>query len=105
MGQGELHGTLAVSEIRKLPIEITAPRVEAGGKADGQITLTATIGEATHQDAFAFRVFGEDQPGSGDIAMVDPDGLTSKMLANLGYTPRAWNGRGSAVGDHWPQRP
>ncbi len=39
------------------------PQVEAGGKADGQITLTATIGETRHQDTFAFRVFGEDQPG------------------------------------------
>jgi len=92
VGQGELHGTLAVSEIRKMPIEITAPQVEAGGKADGQITLTATIGEAIHHDTFAFRVFGEDQPGSCDIATVDPSGLTSKMLTNLGYTPQAWNG-------------
>ncbi len=98
VGQGEQHGSLAVSEIRKLPIEITAPQVEAGGKADGQITLTATIGEATHQDTFAFRVFGEDQPASGEIAMVDPDGLTGKMLANLGYTTRCLERRGGAAG-------
>ncbi len=75
-----------------MPIEITAPQVEAGGKADGQITLTATIGEATHHDTFAFRVFGEDQPASGETATVDPGGLTSKMLASLGYTTHAWNG-------------
>jgi beta-galactosidase len=92
VGKGELHGSLAVSEIRKLPIEITAPSIEAGGKADGQITLTAMIGEATHHDSFEFRVFGVGQQARGDIAIVDPDGATSKMLASLGYTPQAWNG-------------
>ena len=92
VGQGELHGSLEVSEIRKLPIEISAPRVEAGGKADGQVTLTATIGEATHQDSFGFRVFGVVQPASGDIATIDPEGLTSKMLKNFGYTTHDWNG-------------
>ena len=97
VGKGELHGALTVSEICKLPIEITAPQVEAGGKADGQITLTATIGEAAHQDFFAFRVFGEDQPARGDIAMVDPDGLTSKLLKTLGYTPRTWNGAAASL--------
>ena len=92
VGQGELRGTLAVSEIRKLPIEIVAPQVEAGGKADGQITLTATIGGVTHDDAFAFRVFGAEPQRKGAMATIDPNGLTGKMLANLGFTPQAWNG-------------
>ena len=92
VGRGTKHGSLAVSEIRFIPFQVIAPAEEAGGKADGQITLTATIGETTHQDTFAFRVFGEDRPGKGEIAVVDPDGMTSKMLANLGYTTRAWNG-------------
>ena len=64
----ELHGTLAVSGIRKIPIHITAPAVEAGGKADGVIALTATIGKAAHRDRFASRVFGDDKPGRGRIA-------------------------------------
>ncbi|MGA9061693.1 MAG: sugar-binding domain-containing protein, partial [Terracidiphilus sp.] len=92
VGRGELRGSLAVSEIRKMPIEITAPDVENGGKADGQIALTATIGGATHNDTLAFQVFGAHQVAEGKIAIVDPDGLTSKMLMNLGYTPQAWNG-------------
>ncbi|MGH9445347.1 MAG: glycoside hydrolase family 2 TIM barrel-domain containing protein, partial [Terriglobia bacterium] len=91
--KGELHGTLAISEIRKIPVEIAAPQVEAGGKADGQITLTATIGETTHHNTFAFRVFGENQQVSGGgIAVIDPEGLTDKMLKNIGYTTRAWHG-------------
>jgi beta-galactosidase len=94
---GDLHGNLAVSEIRKLPIEITAPEIEAGGKADGQITLTATIGGVTHHDTFAFRVFGTDQPAGGDIATVDSAGLTTKMLKNLGYSPQSWDGAAASL--------
>jgi beta-galactosidase len=91
-GRGELRGSLAVSEIRKLPIRFTAPAVAAGGRAGGTITLTATIGRFTHRDAFTFDVFGQERTAGGEIALIDPDGLTGKMLADLGYTPAPWNG-------------
>ncbi len=93
--KGQRQGSLAVSEIRFIPFQVTlhsslyTPHSEW---ADGQITLAATIGETRHQDTFAFRVFGEDKTGNGEIAMFDPNGLTSKMLANLGYRTRFWNG-------------
>jgi beta-galactosidase len=90
--QGRMQGSLAVSEMRFLPFQFIAPAVEAGDRAEGQLTLAATIGEATHQDTFAFRVFGEDRPGTGDIAVVDPNGMTGKMLADLGYRTHPWNG-------------
>ncbi len=92
VGQGQEHGALAVSEIKFLPFEVTAPAEDTGSKADGQITMTATIGQAQHQDTFDFRVLGADQPGTGDLAAVDPEGLTGKMLADLGYTTHAWDG-------------
>jgi beta-galactosidase len=92
VGQGQEHGTLAVSEIKFLPFDVTAPAEDTGSKADGQITMTATIGQAQHQDTFAFRVLGEDKPARGRLASVDPDGLTGKMLAGLGYGTRVWNG-------------
>jgi beta-galactosidase len=92
VAKGELQGTLAVSEIRKIPIQISTPQVETGRKVDGQITLTATIGETKHQDTFEFRVFGKDQPASGEMPTIDPEGMTSRMLASLGYSTRAWNG-------------
>ena len=95
--KGQMQGSLAVSEIRFLPFQVIAPVEEAGGKADGQITLTATIGETRHQDTFAFRVFGEDRPGSGQIAVVDPNGVTSRMLAKLGYRTSSWNGAASPL--------
>lgn len=86
--RGQAQGSLAVSEIRFIPFQVIAPAEPAGGKAEGQLTLTATIGEARHQDTFAFRVFGADQPSEGEIALVDPSGLTGKMLVNLGYQRR-----------------
>ena len=92
VGKGTTHGSLAASEIRFLPIQVIAPPEEAGGKADGQITLTTVLGETTNKDTFAFRVFGEDRPGQGEIAVIDPEGTAGKMLAHLGYTTRAWNG-------------
>jgi beta-galactosidase len=95
--KGQIQGSLAVSEIRFMPIQVTAPAAESGGKAEGQITLTAMIGEVTHRDTFAFRVFGEDQPSKGQIAVVDPEGRTSKMLADLGYTIRAWDSESALV--------
>ncbi len=95
--QGQMQGSLAISEIRFIPFQVIAPARESGGKADGQITLTATIGDATHRDTFAFRVFGEDQSGTGQIIVVDPNGMTSKMLANLGYATRAWNGEAAPL--------
>ncbi|MGA3268024.1 MAG: sugar-binding domain-containing protein, partial [Verrucomicrobiota bacterium] len=96
VGQGQVHGSLAVSEIKLIPFEVTTPDEPAASKTDGQITMTATIGQAQHEDAFAFRVFGADQPGTGDLAAVDPEGLTGKMLADLGYTTHAWDGSTAA---------
>ncbi len=92
MDQGQLQGRLAISEIRFIPFQVIAPAAEPGGRTDGQLTLEARIGETTHQDAFAFRVFGEDKKGSSRIAMVDPGGATGSMLANLGYPTRSWDG-------------
>jgi len=94
---GTEHGSLAVTETRFIPIEVTAPTIESGGKADAQITLTATIGETTHQDTFAFRVFGEGRSGKGQITVVDPDGTTRKMLADLGFATSAWDEESSLV--------
>jgi beta-galactosidase len=97
VGKGQMQGSLATSEIRFIPFQIVTPAVEAGGKIDGQITLTATIGDVTHRDTFAFRVFGEDRAEKGDIAVVDPDGTTAKMLTELGYTTGAWDGESPLV--------
>ncbi len=97
VGNGTHRGSLEVSEIRFVPIQVIAPAEEAGGKVDGQIGLTATIGETTHHDTFAFRVFADDPPGKGEVAVVNSDGTAMTMLANLGYMTRAWNGGPAAL--------
>src|SRR5262249_47606344 len=56
-----------------------------------------TIGETRHQDSFAFRVFGNEKRGSGQLAIVDPSGLTGKMLKSLGYETLSWNGAASPL--------
>jgi beta-galactosidase len=89
--KGEFHGSLGISEIRKIPIEITAPQVEAGRQADGLIELTATIGKSNHQDTFGFRVFRKRQRASREMAVFDPEGMTSRMLASLGCATLAWH--------------
>jgi beta-galactosidase len=95
--QGELHGRLAISEIRKVPMDILMPNIKTGDETEGEIMLKATIGEAIHEDKFAFRVFGKVNPARGEIMVVDPEGLTSKMLKKFGYNTRAWNGRAKSL--------
>jgi beta-galactosidase len=90
IGSGSEHGSLALSEIRCIPIQATAPAIETGSQADGRITLRAAIGETTHEDTFAFRVFGDEPQNEGKIAVVDTDGTAGKMLAGLGYATHAW---------------
>jgi beta-galactosidase len=92
IGKGEIQGSLAVSEIRLIPFHVSTPVIEGSTKADGQIMLHATIGDTTHEDSFAFRVYGKDKVGAEEIVTVDPLGATSKMLTALGYQPRAWDG-------------
>jgi len=98
--QGRMQGRLAVSEIRFIPFQMPLPSsrtIPPSGRAHGEITLAATIGQATHQDSFKFRVFGEEEGrdkrsaqagarrASDEIALIDPGGLTKKMLDALGY--------------------
>ena len=91
-GKGQVQGRLGVSEIRFIPFQVTMP-TQAAAKADGEISMVATIGQASHQDTFQFRVYGGENKSDGaQISVVDPHGLTRKMLTDLGYRTRDWNG-------------
>jgi len=64
--EGALAGSLAVSEIRFLPIHATLPSPPSTPPVEptqGQITLAATIGESRHQDSFVFQVYGVEEKG------------------------------------------
>ena len=93
----QVQGKLDVSEIRFIPFQVTAPAVETDEKVDGQIKLAATIGGTPHQDTFAFRVFGENKTHAAEIDVVDPDGVTSKMLEELGYRTRPWKNESASL--------
>jgi len=97
VGRGDLRGSLAVSEIRKLPIELATPHVRSERSIEGQIKLNATIGDETHQDTFTFRVFGKRRSVSGAVATVDSLGPTGKMMESLGLKCRVWNGEGAKL--------
>jgi beta-galactosidase len=94
VGQGNGNGVLTVAQTKFAPIRFRLPATLINAKSDGEISLSATIGSATHTDTFAFRVFANPATISrGAIAVFDPAGETTKLLRGLGYTPQAWNGR------------
>ena len=100
VAKAQTQGSLAVSEIRFIPIQATLPSTRSAPHAegtDGQITLSTTIGDARHQDAFVFDVLGEEKKGSGQLTVFDPNGLTSRMLANLGYRTTPWKGKAAPL--------
>jgi len=97
VGSGKMRGNLAVSEIRMLPFQFTAPAVDGGAKVDGQIAMAATIGQTQQKDTFSFRVFGQQKSAAGEIAVIDSDGTAGRMLENLGYTTRTWNGQATPL--------
>jgi beta-galactosidase len=83
------QGSLAVSEIRFIPIEITGPQSNETG---GEIKLEAKIGDRSHADTFAFRVIPDDRTATDRLGVADWNGVTSKMLERLGYRTQSWRG-------------
>jgi hypothetical protein len=79
----------------QLPFEFKLPSTLAGAKADGQITLTATIGARKHSDTFAFRAFAPTASAKGSVRVFDPKGRTSTLLKSLGYSVQPWDGKPS----------
>jgi beta-galactosidase len=53
--------------------------------------MSAKIGDATHEDRFAFRVFAPPAPLTSAIPVYDPAGQTSELLRRLGCTVRQWD--------------
>ncbi len=91
VGKGEKQGTIDTARTLFFPIALKLPN-DISGKADGEISLTAKIGDRTHDDIFAFRAFGTPTKIQDKLAIFDPVGKTSAMLKQLGYELVAWNG-------------
>jgi beta-galactosidase len=91
---GEKTGTIETAQTLFFPLALDLPNVK--GKVDGEIRLSAEIGNQQHQDNFSFRVFSHT-PSSvpnrqSPIAVFDPVGKTSQMLKQLGYNLFPWDG-------------
>jgi len=91
IAKGDADGTLDPGQIRLLPIVDDLPAI-AADRADGMIRLEAAIGDAKHQDEFAFRVYRPLVPAGSSVAILDPLGETAAMLKALGVATRPWDG-------------
>lgn len=91
VGKGEKQGTIDTAGTLFFPIDLTLPN-DISGKADGEISLKAKVGDRTHVDTFAFRAFGTPTKIKDAIAIFDPVGKTSAMLKQLGHELIPWNG-------------
>lgn len=92
LAEEEISGQLQIAEILKIPLTFTTPDEVQGDKVDGRITLTGRIGEQEHEDTFDFRVFTPLGAVSRTIHLFDPVGRTKKMLEQLGYRVKTWDG-------------
>ena len=82
---------MSLAQTLFVPIAFDAPDHIDGAKADGQITMSAKIGDATHEDRFAFRVFAPPAPLTSTIPVYDPAGQTTELLRRLGCAVRQWD--------------
>jgi hypothetical protein len=86
IASGKDSGTLKIAQTYFAPVICRLPTTLTANKVEGDISIRATIGEATHEDHFAFRVFTPVQPAKAQtVAVIDPVGHTTAMLKHLGY--------------------
>ncbi|MEZ0298267.1 MAG: beta-galactosidase [Candidatus Methylacidiphilales bacterium] len=93
--------TLFVSTEFPLPETMPAEDTNKPGK-QGEIAMTATIGNANHTDRFAFRVFPPHStlPSvGGTVAVFDHTGETSAWLQHIGVNTIPWTGAKLESGD------
>ncbi len=91
VGSGIKEGTIDLAQTLFVPTKFDVPRDIGGEKADGQITVSAEIGQAAHQDRFDFRVFAPPARLSTKIAVYDPAGQTTELLRRLGCSWHEWD--------------
>ncbi|MDJ1183958.1 glycoside hydrolase family 2 protein [Roseofilum casamattae] len=90
-------GTIKPAQTLFFPIKTTLkPQTLPDGLSfpvEGEISLTAQIGDRQHQDRFPFRLFAQPTPASATLTVFDPVGTTTQMLQQLGYSTVPWDGQ------------
>lgn len=89
---GRENGALGVAQTIFKALEFALPPL-AAERAEGQIFLDATIGNAKHSDSFAFSVHRPLTNAKGSVLVFDPVGKTTALLKSLGYQTQVWTGQ------------
>jgi beta-galactosidase len=89
--KGDKKGIIAPAGTLFFPIDVKLPNT-ISSKAEGEIRLTARVGDRPHSDTFAFRVFANQAKIKDTLTIFDPAGKTSAMLKQLGHPLVPWNG-------------
>jgi beta-galactosidase len=90
VASGVKEGTIDSAQTLFVPLTFEAPQHIEGGKADGQITLSVSVGQASHKDSFDFRLFAPVPSISTEFAVYDPAGQTAQLLRLLGCSVHEW---------------
>jgi beta-galactosidase len=85
------EGTIDLAQTLFVPMKFDLPMNIQNGKVDGQITMSAEIGQTTHKDSFDFRVFAPPAPLSTKVAVYDPASQTADLLRRLGCSAHEWD--------------
>lgn len=95
---GALEGEIPPGRALRLPVETALPAA-VSAITPCAITLEARIGEASHQDTFAFDIFPAKPPATPlpPLAIWDPAGKTSEWLRRIGVPAAPWDGRPAPV--------
>ena len=89
--KGDGKGKIAPAGTLFFPINVKLPN-NISNKVNGEIRLTARVGDRPHSDTFAFRVFANQAKIKDTLTIFDPAGKTSAMLKQLGHPLVPWNG-------------
>ncbi len=101
---GKATGKIPPAQTQFFPLAGQLP--ETNNKQEGEVKLTAQIGNINHQDRFSFRIFprqnvssssnlsnsaNSSNPQAITLQVFDPVGKTTAMLQQLGYKTTPWD--------------
>jgi len=95
VADGNESGKILPGKILFIPLSFSLPTTDI--KTDGSISLSAKIGESTHDDKFLFRIFPHPRKKEFTIYSFDPQGKTTAMLEASGCAVRKWDGEKDAA--------
>ena len=98
IANGQGNGQIKPAQTIFRPIRFSTPFFSKP-RAEGQIVLTAKIGDVTHEDRFSFGVFARRKRGEGSLPTLpvfDPGSKTADLLFSLDLAPRNWKGEKNA---------